>query len=290
MNVRDLLAEGCSHLAAAGIDSARLDARVLMGAVLGVTSTSVPTLSGDVTACQRAQFEGWVKRRMGREPIAYILGSKEFWSLEFCVGPGVLVPRPDSETLIEAAREAFADAPGPEFIGDLGCGSGCLIITALRLWPHAQGVAYDLSESALDYTRVNARRLGVAERLETRLCDFKEVEGHFDLVLSNPPYLRESELGDATEELGFEPRLALTGGADGLSAYRVLGAVLPRILRPQASAVVELGAGQLAPVAQEFLTAGLDVVGVRPDLSHVPRALIARRTDKKVVGMRGPRG
>jgi release factor glutamine methyltransferase len=290
MNVRDLLAEGRTHLAAAGIDNARLDARVLLGAALGVAPGSVPNMSGEVGAAQRARFEGWIKRRMGREPIAYILGSKEFWSLEFCVGPGVLVPRPDSETLIEAARDAFAHTPGPNIIGDLGCGSGCLIITALRLWPLARGVAFDLSERALDYTRINAGHLGVAERLETRLCDFNQAEGQFDLVLCNPPYLRESELADAPAELGFEPKLALTAGADGLNAYRVLGVILPQILRPQAIAVVELGAGQLAPVEQEFLAAGLDVVGVQPDLSKVPRALIAQRAGKKVVGMRGPRG
>ncbi len=290
MNVRDLLAEGRTHLAAAGIDNARLDARVLLGAALGVAPGSVPNMSGEVGAAQRARFEGWIKRRMGREPIAYILGSKEFWSLEFCVGPGVLVPRPDSETLIEAARDVFAHTPGPNIIGDLGCGSGCLIITALRLWPLARGVAFDLSERALDYTRINAGHLGVAERLETRLCDFNQAEGQFDLVLCNPPYLRESELADAPAELGFEPKLALTAGADGLNAYRVLGVILPQILRPQAIAVVELGAGQLAPVEQEFLAAGLDVVGVQPDLSKVPRALIAQRAGKKVVGMRGPRG
>ena len=290
MNVRDLLAEGRTHLAAAGIDNARLDARLLLGSALGVAPGSVPNMSGEVGAAQRARFEGWIKRRMGREPIAYILGSKEFWSLEFCVGPGVLVPRPDSETLIEAARDAFAHTPGPNIIGDLGCGSGCLIITALRLWPLARGVAFDLSERALDYTRINAGHLGVAERLETRLCDFNQAEGQFDLVLCNPPYLRESELADAPAELGFEPKLALTAGADGLNAYRVLGVILPQILRPQAIAVVELGAGQLAPVEQEFLAAGLDVVGVQPDLSKVPRALIAQRAGKKVVGMRGPRG
>jgi release factor glutamine methyltransferase len=290
MSVRELLAEGSARLAAAGVDSARLDARVLMGAVLGVTPASVPTLNSNVSASQKALFEGWIKRRLAREPIAYILGSKEFWSLEFCVGPGVLVPRPDSETLIEAARGVFAHTPGPDIIGDLGCGSGCLIITALRLWPRARGVAFDLSDRALHYTRTNASRLGVAERLETQLCDFNQAKGQFDLVLCNPPYLRESELEDAPPELGFEPKLALTAGADGLGAYHVLGAALPRLLGPRAIAVVELGAGQRVPVEQVFLAAGLDVVGAQPDLSHVPRALIARRADKKVVGMRGLRG
>ena len=290
MSVRAALAEASTRLAVAGVDSARLDARVLMGAVLGVAPASVPTLSCTLNAPQRAQFDGWIRRREGREPIAYILGRKEFWSLDFCVGPGVLVPRADSETLIEAAREGFACDQGPEIIGDLGCGSGCLIITALRLWPQARGVALDLSEAALDYTRANARRLGVADRLETHLCDFGQAEGQFDLVLCNPPYLQEAELADAEPELGFEPKLALSAGPDGLSAYRALGTVFRRILNPGALGVVELGAGQLASVEQEFLAAGLDVSGVRADLSNVPRALIARRTDKKVVGMRGLRG
>jgi release factor glutamine methyltransferase len=290
MNVRAVLAEGSVQLAAAGIESARLDARVLLGAVLGVAPASVPSLSCVLSAQQRAQFDGWVRRRVDREPLAYILGRKEFWSLDFCVGPGVLVPRPDSETLIEAAREAFAHGQGPQTIGDLGCGSGCLIITALRLWPKARGVAVDLSETALEYTRANARRLGVAERLETWQGDFAQAEGQFDLVLCNPPYLRQNELAEAAPELGFEPKLALCAGADGLSAFRALGMVFQRILRPGAIAVVELGLGQLAAVEQEFLAAGLDVRGARADLNGVSRALIALRAGKKVVGMRGPRG
>ena len=290
MSVRAALAEASAQLMGAGVDSARLDARVLMGAVLGVPPASVPALSCALSAPERAQFDGWIKRRMGREPVAYILGRKEFWSLDFCVGPGVLVPQPDSETLIEAAREGFAPGYGPEIICDLGCGSGCLIITALRLWPEARGVAFDLSTTALEYTRANAQRLGVAERLETQLCDFGQAEGQFDLVLCNPPYLREDEVADAEPELGFEPKLALCAGPDGLSAYHVLGAVLQRILRPGALAVVELGMGQLAPVEQEFLAKGLEFAGARDDLSNVPRALMARRMGKKVVGIRGPRG
>lgn len=290
MSLRAALAEGTEQLAAAGIETARLDARVLMGAVLGTPPASVPALSCALSEPQQAQFDDLIRRRTRREPVAYILGHKEFWSLEFAVGPGVLVPRPDSETLIEAARASFADQDGPRTIADLGCGSGCLIIAALHLWPRAHGTAFDISAAALDYTRKNAERLGVAGRLDLVLCDFRQAEGAFDLVLCNPPYLREEELAQAAPELSFEPAQALSAGADGLSAYRALGPVFGRIVHPEGLAVVELGAGQEGLVCREFSRAGLDVTGVRTDLSGIPRALLTRPARKKVVGIRGPRG
>lgn len=276
MSLGRVLTEAAAQLEAAGIDSPRLDARVLLGAVLGVSPAAVPSHAGPLSAAETARFTALILRRAAREPIAYILGYKEFWSLDFAVGPGVLVPRPDSETLIEAALATFPDRDAPLSIADLGCGSGCLIITALHLWPKAQGLALDLSSTALDYTRRNAERLGVAGRLRTLAADFGQARGRFDLVLCNPPYLSDAELSAAMPELRQEPETALRAGADGCAAYRQLGAVFAGLLHPGAVGVVELGAGQEEAVRQLFLRAGLDVMGVKHDLSSVPRALIVR--------------
>lgn len=281
MSIAEALNAATARLAEAGIDSARLDARVLLGAVLGVSAGAVRTLSHELTAEEAAAFEAAIIRRAGREPLAYITGHKEFWSLEFEVGPGALVPRPETETLIEQALKAFPISDAPLRILDLGTGSGCLLVTALTLYPNATGTGIDLSPAALEWTRRNAARHSVAPR--TRLIEGSwdaADSGPYDLILSNPPYIGTAEMGGLGPELSHEPASALESGPEGLEAYRALAPVMARVLAPQGLALLELGAGQGEAVSAILSAHHLEITGIIPDLAGIPRALTARHGDR----------
>lgn len=253
------LKSAAGRLAQAGIEEPLREARLLAR-----------------TARDGVEFEDFVTRRAMREPFAYIVGRREFWSLDFEVTPDVLIPRPDSETLIEAALKSFAAAP-PRRIVDLGTGSGCLLLALLSEWPEAQGLAVDISPQALAVARRNAGRLGLSTRVDFACCGFDAVPpGPFDLAVSNPPYIPTREIADLDPDVAtFEPGLALDGGPDGLEAYRVLAVALPGLLVPGGRTFLEIGWDQAKKVENILQKQGLEVVRVIKDLAGHDRVIEA---------------
>jgi release factor glutamine methyltransferase len=222
------------------------------------------------------RFWSMVERRQKGEPVAYITGRRAFWDIELHVGPGVLVPRPDSEVLIASAIEHFTGTPGPKRILDLGTGPGTLLLAALDVWPKSTGLGIDNSRRALRYANANSKRLGFEERAEFRTGDWaKGLSGTFDLILCNPPYVREdAELGVGVRE--FEPDEALFAGGDGLDAYRALAPQLPALVADGGLAAVEIGFDQAETVAPMLSVGGL-AASVANDLAGRPRAVLLRR-------------
>lgn len=261
--------------AAARIASAtpRLDAELLMAHALGVSHQDL--LLKHLGDLEPDGFAGLVARRLNHEPVAYITGSRGFWTVEIGVGPGVLVPRADSETLIAAAVAHFAGRAGPGRVLDLGTGPGTLLLAALVEWPGATGVGVDASDTALDYARRNAAALGIAERVDLRRGDWATgLVGQFDLILCNPPYIGTAEeLGPEVRD--HEPPAALFAGTDGLDDYRRIIPDLPRLLAPEGLAVLEIGWTQGEAVSALIRGAGLDPV-LRHDLGGRPRAVAAK--------------
>lgn len=261
------------RLADAGIDNPRAEARLLLAHVMGISRDQ--TLTAQPSAGQAQAFAALVERRAAHEPFAYITGRKEFWSLELNVGPGVLVPRPDTETLIEEALRVAPDRKAPLKIADLGTGSGAILIAALKEFPNAQGTGFESSPQAFAYASANAARL-IGDRAHIRLADWASVEGPFDLIFSNPPYIASEGIESLMPEVAaFEPRAALDGGPDGLAAYRELGELLPRLLAQGGHALLEIGLGQAQSMASLF--PGLEMPRIAPDLSGVPRCVILRK-------------
>jgi release factor glutamine methyltransferase len=269
-----LIATASVQLAAAGIENARGEARLLLAHALGVDRSG--TLTGKaVTPSQSERFEELLARRVRREPLAYITGTREFWSLGFGVGPGVLVPRPETETLIEEALKLFLDRGSPLRIADLAAGSGVLLVAALSEFPQATGIGFEVSEEAFQWASHNMAH--VPGRAEIRHADWNTAEDKgFDLVFSNPPYIPSADIAALEPEVRqHEPCAALDGGKDGLEAYRGLAALLPRILRPGGFAVLEIGVGQ--GDALETMFPGLETLRLTPDLAGVPRALVLKK-------------
>ena len=231
-------------------------------------------------AAERAAIAGLAARRLKREPVARIVGRKEFWSLPLRVDAATLVPRPETETVVEAALAAI-DSHGPRAgvgrIADLGTGSGALLLALLTELPNATGIGTDTSLEALAVARDNAGRLGLS-RAQFVACDMAAaLGGPFDLIVSNPPYIASGAIAALAPEVrDFDPRPALDGGPDGLDFYRAIAASVPALLRPGGALVVELGAGQAEAVAALFSAVGLAPSPPRPDLGGVPRALLAR--------------
>jgi release factor glutamine methyltransferase len=216
--------------------------------------------------------------------MAYILGEREFWGLPFKVSPAVLIPRPDSETVIETVIDLLPDRSRKLRILDLGLGSGCLLLTLLREYPQATGVGIDASEAALAIARANAAALGVAPRARLSTGDWRQagwteqLEGPFDLLVSNPPYIESAAVeGLMPEVAAHEPRLALDGGADGLAAYRIIASEAPRLVVPGGWAVVEAGEGQAPDIAALFGAAGLTPKPPRQDLGGIARVVPAQQ-------------
>ncbi len=271
---------------AAGIDTPELDARLLIGHALSLDharlAASDRRLLGTDETNAIAALAG---RRLAHEPVARILGFKEFWSLRFRIDAATLVPRPETETVVEAALAAIDDG-GPRArelrILDIGTGSGAILLALLTELPNAFGVGCDLSLPALAVARDNARQFGVG-RAAFAACDVAAAfSGPFDLIVSNPPYIASSEIAALAPEVRlFDPALALDGGADGLDGYRAIAAAAPSLLKPGGSLVVELGLGQAAKVAALFAGGGLAPSPPRPDLCGVPRALVGGKTAVK---------
>lgn len=252
-------------------DTARLDAELLLAHALDIERDVL--LLAPPTGPAPAQFAELVERRAEGEPIAYITGRRAFWNIELSVGPGALIPRPDSETLIAAAIGHFSGTDGPKRILDLGTGPGTLLLAALDQWPGATGLGVDASEEALGYARANAQRLGLAPRAELRLGDWAHgVDEQFDLLLINPPYVADTaELGPGVAE--YEPAEALFAGPDGLDDYRRLAPAIGRLIMPGGLAAIEIGHDQAHTAADLFREAGHDV-RLSHDLAGRARALL----------------
>lgn len=252
--------------------TARLDAELLMAHALGIERNAMllNELDGEVPAA----FDPLVARRLRHEPVAHLTGQRGFWTIDLVVGPGALVPRADSETLIEAAVAHFAGTAGPTTILDLGTGPGTLLLAALDQWPAARGLGVERSAAARGYAVRNAARLGMAARTHIIGGDWAmAVAGQFDLVLSNPPYVAQADWLPP-EVADYDPAEALFGGEDGLDAYRLIVPALPRLIAPRGVAVLEIGASQGDAVSEMVLAAGL-VPSLRCDLGDRARAVVA---------------
>jgi release factor glutamine methyltransferase len=266
----------------AGLESPELDARILVGFALSLNHAGL-VVAGErsITSREAQAIAALGQRRLARESVAVIVGEKEFWGLRFQVGPATLVPRPESETIVEAALQAL-DAQGlrhsPLHVADLGTGSGCLLLALLSELPNARGIGSDISNPALEIARANARALRLADRALFVRGNFTDtLAGDFDLIVSNPPYVATQALAELAPEVRLEPRAALDGGPDGLSAYRAIAGDAARVLRPGGALVLELGMGQAGQVATLLSAAGLAPEEPQLDLAGVPCAIVAFR-------------
>jgi release factor glutamine methyltransferase len=269
-------------LHAGGLDTPDLDARILLGHALGLDHAALAAAATRrLGVDEENAVAALANRRLAGEPVARILGYKEFWSLPLRVDAATLVPRPETETVVEAAFAAI-DAGGPRSrnlrIADLGTGSGALILALLSELPNAFGVGTDASTKALAVARDNARRLAQI-RARFIACDVAAaLRGPFDAIVSNPPYIASGDIAALAPDVrDFDPHFALDGGADGLHFYRTIAAAAPTLLAPGGVLVVELGIGQAEPVAHLFAAAGLAPSPPYPDLNGTPRALVARK-------------
>ncbi|HZN02232.1 MAG TPA: peptide chain release factor N(5)-glutamine methyltransferase [Candidatus Polarisedimenticolia bacterium] len=281
-----LVREASALFAAAGIDAPERDAEVLLAHVLGIDRGALHArpdrpMEGDAVR----RYRELVRRRAAREPIQHLTGQQEFWSLPFRVTPDVLIPRPETEGILEALLErALPVEPGRPRLLDLGTGSGCLAIAAARALPGARVTAVDDSEAALEVARSNAEALGVSDRVAFALGDLYAAlpsgtsDGPFDAILSNPPYVAVADLdGLAPEVRDHEPRRALTPGADALAVHRRILQGAPRVLAAGGWLLVEIGAGQEAAVRALYATQeAIRLEEIRPDLAGLPRVVVAR--------------
>lgn len=278
MTTRDHAMRMLAHrLKEAGLPTPALDARILVQAATGASDMEMIREPGTLmTSAEEERLAGWERRRLRHEPVSRILGSREFWGLPFTVTAETLDPRADSETLVETALDLLKGIERPRLL-DLGTGTGCLLLALLHERQDASGVGVDLSEGALAVAASNASALGLSARAEFLESEWTEnVEGRFDLAVSNPPYIAHGDIAGLAEEVRLhDPVLALDGGEDGLDAYRALARLLPDHLTQGGHAVVELGAGQADAVTAIFEAAGFGVSRVVPDLAGIPRALVA---------------
>lgn len=272
------------RLKAAGIDSPAIDARLLLEAATGATRTEIVTDPyRPVSAEQWATLDGWLTRRERREPVSRILGRKAFWKLVFQVTPGVLSPRPDTETIVDLALKSLPETDRFDLL-DMGVGSGAILLSILAERPAAKGLGTDVSDDALAVARDNAARLGLADRAAFLHTPWAEGLGDasFDLVVSNPPYVATPELDALEPEVrDHDPRLALDGGPDGLDAYRAVVPETLRVLKPGGLFFVEIGWTQADDVSTLFREAGAEDVRVVRDLGDRDRVVAGR---KKALG------
>lgn len=268
---RGAIANAAARLAG-GSDTPRLDAELLMAHALGISREAL--LLSHLQAAVPPAFGALLGRRLAGEPLAYITGTRAFWTIELAVSPAVLIPRPDSETLIEAAVEHFAST-APKTVLDLGTGSGALLLAALDQWPDATGVGIDRSAAALAVARANAARLGLAARAGFVQGNWAAgVDARFDLLLCNPPYV-ETGAALPPDVANHEPASALFAGLDGLDDYRRLSPRIGALIAPGGMAAIEIGATQAAAVSPLFAAQGLTAT-VRRDLAGLERCLVIR--------------
>ena len=274
-----------AQLKSAGDDEAELDARILLGAALNLDLTGIiAQASRKLTPAEAALLAQYARRRIAGEPVARILGQKEFWGLPLQLSPATLVPRPDTETVVELALQllrAGGELDRSLRIADLGTGSGAILLALLSELPAAKGFGTDISEEALQTAAANAARAGLSDRATFIACDYASgLAGQFDLIVSNPPYIRSSDIaGLAAEVANHDPTAALDGGADGLNAYRTLIPQAAALLAVGAALIVEAGEGQSAQIQALMTAAGLmPAIAPKADLAGIPRAVAGHKT------------
>ena len=275
---------GTAKLAAIGIATARLDTEVLLAHACGIDRAGLyARWRSLVPADYRSHFGALIVRRQRREPLQYIVGRQEFWSLDFVVTPDVLIPRPETELLVELALAVLSDAesgvPLPLRLCDLGTGSGCIAVALARELPHAEVWALDTSAAALNVAKMNAQKHRVTDRVHLLAsCGLAAAGGfRFDAIVCNPPYVSSRELQRAQPELAWEPRHALDGGATGLAVIERVVAEAPGYLREGGWLLMEMGADQVPAVERLARSAGFSSVAMRADYAGLPRALLAQR-------------
>lgn len=268
ISVAHALGEITDQLKRVGIESPRKEARFLLAYALGLTQAELLTQD----EVEPELYKNLLARRIAREPMAYITGHKEFWGLAFLTSPATLIPRPDTETLIEAV---LASGQNPKKILDLGTGTGCLLLSCLHEFPNAFGVGVELHVEAAQLASKNAVILGLQHRAAFLAGHWGDaLSGEFDLILSNPPYIEHAKIPHLMPEVAdYEPHTALDGGMDGLVAYRSIINELPQILAKNGLAVLEIGAGQARSVAEIAHTNGFKT-SFRQDLAGIERAIM----------------
>jgi len=295
VTIHSILADMRNAFRAAGLDTPELDARLLVEAALGMTQADLFTKADqEITRAQEAALEAMTLRRLQREPVSRILGTRAFWKSDFKISPATLDPRADSETLIEAvlqyvipAKAGISNPRDSRFRGndeeltilDLGTGTGCLLLSLLQELPHATGTGIDISAEAIDIARQNAAALHLNTRSEFMKKDWKEINDvkMFDIVISNPPYIVAAEIADLAPEVrAYDPITALSGGEDGLECYRDIAALLPRLLKPEGLVFFEIGSSQAESVKGIIGKAGLTMLHTVTDLAGHDRCLVAR--------------
>ena len=279
ISATDALRTAVMALQQAKIETASLDARLLLQHVLGLNREQ--WLAAGKVALNTEQYAAYrelIDKRANRQPLAQLTGKREFWDLTFKVSAATLDPRPDSETLIEAVLAKCEDKNRALRVLDMGTGTGCLLLTLLKHLPSASGVGVDISRQALDVACENAVNLGLAARAKfMQSCWNEQVEGVFDIVISNPPYIPTKTIATLAPEVRcFEPMLALDGGEDGLDCYRTICAQLPLLLVPGGIAAFEIGMGQQRDVENIATDCGLQVVEVRKDMAGIPRCVMVQ--------------
>lgn len=283
-SVQEAFIDAAGLLRRAGIDTPELDARLLLCHAAGLTHEAyIARAGGELGGAAAARLDALIARRLAREPVSRIIGTREFYGRGFLVDRHALDPRPDTETLIEAAlglvaRQGLSTAPLS--LLDLGTGTGCILVTLLAELPKARGLGTDISGEALELAAANTRRIGVADRASFMVADWLDgVDGSFDLIVSNPPYIASAEIAGLPEEVsGHDPRLALDGGPDGLAAYRRIATRAAQALAPNGKILVEIGFSQADQVAEIFAKAGLTLDGdsaIRRDLAGRARLVVA---------------
>lgn len=259
MNNKELITDIVRQFKDVGIRSAELDARILLEKCGGRVSE---------------KFYELAERRKKREPISHIIGRREFWSLDFVVTKDTLDPRPDTETIIEAAIKTHEDRKKKLEILDLGTGTGCILLTLLKEFNMAKGIGVDISESAIMVAKQNCKNLALEDRAEFIKTNWGEkLDKKFDLIVSNPPYIPSNTIETLEPELNYEPRLALDGGEDGLMCYRKIISQVGDLLKPEGVVLLELGIGQKEAVASIAEKQGLFVKEIYKDLAGIDRCI-----------------
>jgi release factor glutamine methyltransferase len=280
ISISNAILEGSQALHAAGVADARRESGSLLAHAIGRDRTFVVTHTDEPVEAEALEaFRMLIERRATGEPLQYLTGHQEFFKLDFEVTPDVLIPRPETELIVEIALELLEDDPDP-FIADIGTGSGCIVISLLHELRDALAIATDISAAALCVAQRNADRHGVAERLTMIESDcFARVDAgrSFSLIASNPPYIRDDEMETLQREVGYEPRAALAGGPDGLDIIRQLLCEATRLLRRGGHLIFEIGVGQNALVGQLINREFWELTEVRPDLQGIARAVVLRK-------------
>ena len=288
--IRDALEAAARALEGAGIAGAKAEARALAAFVTGLTPAQIFSRDDtELSDADAARFDAVIRRRITGEPAAYIIGLREFWSLPFKVTPATLIPRPDTESVIELVMQLFADRARPQRILDIGTGSGCLVLALLDIYADACGIGTDISAPALSVASENAKALGLSDRATMIEGAWSAQQaGPFDLIVSNPPYIPSPDIATLEPTVrAFEPLSALDGGADGLDAYRNVLAEVPDILSNAGWVVLEVGIHQADPVTEIARNLGLVEGPWQCDIAGIDRALSFH---KKSVGILGGSG